>query len=185
MVEYNQDNIQPYQNKSFDELIDELKGAFLKASQLIPLIFDKGQQAGMQNDEIRKRIQSEFDIPGRTMRRYLPQGVKGQYKRYHNGKLAKLANLEPNQAKLADVTPVTLPPPEQPIIEPEAEFNQQVREEVAQPQPRRHEKAFLPLPLADQLNKFLLARLIGMARSNGDNGIEFKINNEGDLYLPT
>lgn len=49
---------------------------------------------------------------------------------------------------------------------------------------RKHEECFMPLPFAEILNKFKLARLIGMAKANGDTAITFKINNEGDLYLP-
>lgn len=49
----------------------------------------------------------------------------------------------------------------------------------------KHEEVYLPLPLADQLNKFLLARLIGIARGEGAKAIRFKINHEGELYVPT
>jgi hypothetical protein len=92
--------------------------------------------------------------------------------------------LSASNARLVVEEAPKIPAPEQPIIETEADFNQEVREQVTQSQPRRHEEAFMPLPFADQLNKFLLARLIGMARSNGDDSIEFKINNEGYLYVP-
>ena len=47
------------------------------------------------------------------------------------------------------------------------------------------ETVSMPLPLAQQLNKFMLARMIGIANSNGDASIMFKINEQGELYVPS
>ena len=59
-----------------------------------------------------------------------------------------------------------------------------VVEPVIVVQPPKHEEVFIPRPLADQLNKFLLARLIGIAKGEGENRIRFKVNDQGELYLP-
>lgn len=48
---------------------------------------------------------------------------------------------------------------------------------------RKYNEAFLSLPLAERLNKFLLAKLIGMARAEGQDRIRLNINQHGDVYL--
>lgn len=194
MVSHNQEDIESYQDKSFHELLEALRHHTIKYKDLIALTIKQGQKEGISNEEIRKQI-LETGMSYRTMLEYIPQEMKQEQQ--HVKSRQKVARSQPtykrDQSRLVVDEPPKLPPPEQPIIEPELEptpreldeiatFNQEVREHVTQP--RRHEEAFMPLPLADQLNKFLLARMIGMARSNGDTSIKFKINKEGELYVP-
>lgn len=47
-----------------------------------------------------------------------------------------------------------------------------------------HKQVYMPIGMAVQLNKFMLARLIGIAKSNGDESIKFNLNNDGVLSLP-
>lgn len=41
----------------------------------------------------------------------------------------------------------------------------------------------MPVEMAKQLNKFMLARLIGMAAANSDKSIKFKVDNHGVMSL--
>lgn len=234
MVNNQEDHIQTtIKNLSQEsqDLLNELQSIATKAADIIPRLYASLRKDGLTKKDARNMIQSRMDVSDRTIRRTLPEEAKQEYNRYHNGKLDKMSDIRSrtivqNQAKLADVTSVSIPPPEQPIIEPEGQeqpdkkrisaleaeltdrneaYNQlaaktemlqdalkkssfssasDLPEQQQQPQNRKHEECFMPLPFAEILNKFKLARLIGMAKANGDTAITFKINNEGDLYLP-
>jgi hypothetical protein len=86
-----------------------------RAADLVPRVYHSLLNDGMPPKEARRVIQSKIDLSDRTIRRALPQEAKREYK------LDKMSKLPNNQAKLADVTPVNIPPPEQTIIEPEQE----------------------------------------------------------------
>lgn len=179
----NQEDIVPYENKSFDELVKEFNHRLLNAGQLVPLIFQKGREVGMQDSEIRSRI-LRAGMPYRTMLRYVPPDSKREYKRYQ---VEKSVNGRMPNARLViqDEEPKLPPAPVPQVIEHRPEAEPKPEPEMPMPMNKHiHEHAFMPLPFADQLNKFLLARIIGIARANGHERIRFKINNEGDLYLP-
>lgn len=194
MVTHNQgDGIQDA-NKSISQnsmsLLSQLETMSIKASQLIPQVYNSLKNDGLSPEEARDMIEQRISISQRRLRELLPLEAKNPNMTRPPRRISPQ-----NNARLVVEEVPKIPAPEQPIIEPELEptpqelaeqaaFNQTVREEVIQTQIRKHEEAFMPLPLADQLNKFLLARMIGMARSNGDDKIKFKINNEGDLYVP-
>lgn len=44
-------------------------------------------------------------------------------------------------------------------------------------------EVIMPLGMAVQLNKFLLGRLIGVAKANGEDSIKFKVDPHGVLVL--
>lgn len=180
---------------NFDDACEFYRLILVKVSEMIPILYEKGRTEGRSAKEIGERI-DQFDIPYRTKLRYTPDWAK-RGKGYNNKRNAKVAiqsditsvksaKVATQQAKLADVTPIKIPPPEQPIIEEEeAHFNQEVREQVTtQSQPRRHEHCIIPFALAEQLSRFLMSRMIGTARANGDPGVIFKINDRGELYPP-
>ena len=168
----NPDDIVIYNNKSFDELLDEIEYAwrqFFKLKDLLPALFRKGREGGMTDDAIRTVITGRLGVPYRTMLRHIPPDTKRQYDRYHNEKSAKVAELpEPK-----------IPPPEQPIIE------QEPAPPIVEPEPLspRREEVTIPIPLAQQLNKFLLAKMIGMAKSEGLDRITLKVNQQGEIYV--
>jgi hypothetical protein len=76
---------------SFDKLLDELAKMKLKLGVIIPIIFEKGKEQGLNEITIRDKIRTIIDIPERTLSRYLPEGAK-QHKYPKVRKLAKLAN---------------------------------------------------------------------------------------------
>jgi hypothetical protein len=205
-------NIELYDPKAIEQLTYkqtlELCKIFI-AKKMVPLLFEKGRTEGQSVEQIRQDI--EDIVPYRTMMRYAPEWSKA--KQIHGPRTKRVDKLS-TQAKLADVTPVNIPPPEQPIIIEEeptpeelaevAEFNQRVREEVTQPRrqqqeppapafvdpitlPRKHERVRMSLPFARILNGLGpkgLNRLISDAVRDNEDGIWFKINDQGDLYFP-
>lgn len=68
------------------------------------------------------------------------------------------------------------PQPQQPLS-----GDEQVRQHTERA--LNHKQVYMPVGMAKQLNKFLLARLIGIAAANGDDWIKFNVNNDGVLSL--
>jgi hypothetical protein len=137
MLEHNQADDSVNENKSISEIelydpraIERLNFedackfyqlVVRKTNEIIPMLFEKGRADGVPLKNIRVKMH-EMGIPERTMIRYTPDWAK--QKQDHSSRTKKggqVATFPSNQAKLADVTPVNIPPPEQPIIEPERE----------------------------------------------------------------
>jgi hypothetical protein len=213
-MDNNPASIELYQNKSFDELIEEVGGIFYKASQIIPLIFERGRDAGMQDDEIRQRMIAA-GVKYRTMLEYMPPDAKREYKRYQSGKCADLAELtqqqqkqqqQSNQAKLQSGRTTEeiyqehqskQAPPTfiEHVPEPEAaqegdyvamQYQKDMEAEQQQGQ------AFMEWMLKREfqmkiklLETFGITKAKGWAKQNGLDYIVFKINRDGEFYLPT
>jgi hypothetical protein len=79
------------QNLSFDQLLKELGIMKLKLGVIIPLIFEKGKEKGLNEIEIRDIIKKTIDMPERTLNPYLPEGAK-RHKYPKNRELANSAN---------------------------------------------------------------------------------------------
>ena len=172
LVMSSSEDITPYEHKSFDELIRELRGTLLKASHIIPLLFEKGRQAGFDDNEIRAKIRNELNVPYRTMVRYLPLNAKHKYERYQEKKSAKWQNarlvIEEEEPKI--------PPPKEVIIEPEPK--QIIIEQKLQ-------EFKLPMKLVDDfMNKAIyIVRAKTWPKTNGVDYLTFKANSEGVLSL--
>lgn len=208
----NLDNIEAYENKSFDQLIEDARNAWKQATtglfklkKLIPAIFEKGRTTGMSDDDIRATITGQLGVPYRTMLRYIPEDAKQQQKRYHDSNLAKVATFSnTNQVQtpiintqLTDVKPITIPSPEQPIIDQEPEPDQaatEVAEEYQRDMQRQQEieqtadrlllarefKMYIKL-----LDSFAVSKAKGWTKKNGLDYIVFRINKNGEFYIPS
>lgn len=202
MVYHNQvDDDQP-EIKNLSEqsksLLSELEAIPMKYINLATALYDSlTHNDGLEPKDARKLIQERVQISYRTLMRALPQEAKQVHKKF-----AKMSNFNKSD-KMSQLKSLVLPVAHQiqePETEPKEESVEKIEQEYlrdtqpqpvqpsVQPQPeplkRKHEEALIPFPLAEQLNKFLLARLIGMARGQGDPGVRIKINDQGEVYLP-
>jgi hypothetical protein len=168
------EDIVPYENKSFDELLQEIKKgwfAWRGASKLVPLLWEKGHADGLSDEEIRQKVIHELGMPYKTMIRYVPESSKRTYVRYQNRDESRKREdyQQEEQPKI--------PPPPQPIIEQRQEPTLTATEE---PQEFK-----LPMKLVDDfMNKAIyIVRAKTWARTNGLDYLTFKANSEGVLSL--
>ena len=79
------------QKLSFDQLLRELGRMKLKLGVIIPAIFKKGKEKGLDEIEIRDKIKNIIDVPERTLNVYLPECAK-RHKYPKHRELANSAN---------------------------------------------------------------------------------------------
>jgi hypothetical protein len=94
------------QKLSFDQLLKELGVMKLKLGVIIPTIFEKGKEKGLNEIEIRDKIKKAIDIPERTLNPYLPEAAK-RHKYPKNCELANSANYNENTEKYTSTSDPT------------------------------------------------------------------------------
>lgn len=179
----------------YESLVEEARKRTRMASKdYIPKCCEILKKQGVPQEKITHRIRKDFAFWGHTT---IYEAIPEEYKKETKPKkipppesilLEQSTSGTSHQSSEPNITDAS---PRLHAAVPElAKLTERDMEELtgieAQPEPlkRKHEEAYMPLPLANQLNKFLLARLIGIANGNSDKSIKFKINDQGELYLP-
>jgi hypothetical protein len=181
---YPEDGIQT-RDKSISEyetLVQEAKKRTrIAAKDYIPKCCDILKGQGLSNERIVHKIRRDFGDSWSQATIY--DAIPDEYKK-QTKPLKKDSSLESILIEQSAGRGVVY---EEPRREPEPDELPTAREleEIhtlnSQPLKTRHEQVFLPIKLADS-PAFTKAKT--WAKSNGEDRIRFKINNEGDLYLP-